>query len=261
MIDAALSRAQRAKRDRLQGQSGLFGGTPEEIDFTNELSPTAKGWTSSEMLAAEKATLGFYITGHPLERYLDLLQNLKAIGSAELAELNSGVRVTSGGIIGDVQIRTTKKGDKFALFRLEDEAGSTKCVLWPEPYRKYSALVQNDSASIVIGRLELSEDNPPTIIVDQVQSIDGAVKNNEFLVLRAPHHDDFPTLCDSILTLLNANPGDCEVALEALIDGNTVVRIKPNNTLRVRRSGELEQSLKELGCGVSFETTNGHARV
>ena len=64
-IDAALSRAQRAKREKLMGQNGLFGGMPEEIDYANELSPTAKGWTSSEMLAAEKAALGFYITGHP----------------------------------------------------------------------------------------------------------------------------------------------------------------------------------------------------
>ncbi len=260
-IDAALSRAQRVKRERSIGQSGLFGGMPEEIDFANELSPTLKGWTSSEMLAAEKAALGFYITGHPLERYLEVLQNVKAVGSAELAELNTGVRVTSGGIINDLNLRTTKKGDKFALFRLEDEAGGTKCVLWPEVYRKHAALVQNELPAIVTGRLELSEDNPPTIIVEQLQSIEGAARSNEFLVLRAPHHDDFSTLCDSILTVLNANPGDCEVAVEALIDEGTVVRIKPNGALRVRRSSELEQSLKELGCAVRFEKPNGHARV
>jgi DNA polymerase-3 subunit alpha len=259
-IDAALSRGQRAKREKLQGQNGLFGGMPEEIDFTNELPPTLKGWTSSEMLAAEKAALGFYITGHPLERYLDVLQNAKALRSSELPELNSGVRVTSGGIVSDLQLRTTKKGDKFALFRLEDEAGSTKCVLWPEVYRKHSALMQNELPVIVIGRLELSEDNPPTIIVDQVQSIDATARNAEFLVLRAPQHDDFPTLCDSILSLLSANPGDCEVTMEALIEQGTVVRIRPNNALRVRRSADLVQALKELGCSISFETTHKQAQ-
>ena len=78
------------------------------------------------------------------------------------------------------RLRTTKKGDKFALFRLEDEAGSTKCVLWPEVYRKHSALAQNELPAIVIGKLELSEDNPPTIIVDQLQSIDAAEKATSF---------------------------------------------------------------------------------
>jgi DNA polymerase-3 subunit alpha len=252
-IDAALSRAQRAKREKQLGQNGLFGSMPEEIDYANELSPTAKGWTSSEMLAAEKAALGFYISGHPLERYLETLQRVKAVRSTELAELTSGIRVTSGGIIGDLQIRTTKKGDKFALFRLEDEAGSTKCVLWPEGYRKYAALAQNELPAIVIGRLELSEDNPPTIIVDQLQSIDARAKDNEYLVLRTPQHDDFSTLCDSILTLLNSNPGDCEVALEAVVGEGTVVRVKPNDALRVKRSTEFEQALKELGCSISIE--------
>ena len=86
-IDAALSRAQRAKREKLLGQNGLFGAMPEEIDFANEMSPKAKGWTSSEMLAAEKAALGFYITGHPLERYIEILQSVKAVKSSELPEL------------------------------------------------------------------------------------------------------------------------------------------------------------------------------
>jgi DNA polymerase III subunit alpha len=226
---------------------------PEEIDFANELSPTAKGWTLSEMLTAEKAALGFYISGHPLERHAETLQRAKAVKSSELADLTTGIRVTSGGIIGDLQIRATKKGDKFALFRLEDEAGSTKCVLWPEVYRKHGALAQNELAAIVIGRLELSEDNPPTIIVDQVQSLEAAARINEFLVLRTPRHDDFSTLCDSILTLINLYPGDCEVTIEALIDEATVVRVKPNDALRVRRSPELEQALKDMGCTVSSE--------
>ena len=121
--------------------------------------------------------------------------------------------------------------------------------------------MQSELPVIVVGRLELSEDNPPTIIVDQVQSIDDKARSNEYLVLRTPQHDDFPTLCDSILTLLSANPGDCEVAFEALIADGTVVRIKPNNALRVRRSGELEKSLKELGCNITVEKANGYALV
>jgi DNA polymerase-3 subunit alpha len=236
---------------------------PEEIDYANEISPTLKGWTAAEMLVAEKATLGFYISGHPLERYFEILQNAKAVSSSELPAINTGSRVTCGGIISDLQTRTTKKGDKFALLRLEDEAGGTKCVLWPEVYRKHSTLLQNDLPVVIIGRLELSEDNPPTIIVDQVQSIDAASRVGEFLVLRTPSRDDFPTLCDDILGLLSANRGDCDVMLEALTDNGTVVRIRANQALRVKRSSELEEALKKLGCSVSVELpANGNgARV
>jgi DNA polymerase-3 subunit alpha len=252
-IDAALSRAQRAKRDRIQGQNGLFGAMPEEVDYSNELSPLLKGWTQTEMLAAEKAALGFYITGHPLEQYLETLEKLKAVSSSELPNLTTGSRVTSGGIISELQLRTTKKGDKFALLRLEDETGGTKCVLWPEVYRKHSAILQSELPAVITGRLELSEDNPPTIIVDQVRSIEASEQQNEFMVLRTPREEDISTLYDSILSVLSTNPGDCDVKIETQTDNGLVVRIQANNALRVKRSNELEEALKKIGCGVSFE--------
>jgi DNA polymerase-3 subunit alpha len=252
-IDMALSRAQRAKRERIQGQSGLFGGLPEEIDYSKELSPHAKGWNQTELLAAEKGAVGFYITGHPLENYFDILQGYKAIKSTELPNLTTGIRVTSGGIISELQTRATKKGDKFALLRLEDDLGGTKCVLWPEVYRKHSALLQNDLAVLITGRLELSDDGPATIIADQVQGLDAAAKVGEYVVLRTPVNDDYATLFDSILGLLSSNPGECDVTLEAFIDPSTVVRVKANPALKVKRSEQLEQALKNLGCSVTFE--------
>lgn len=252
-IDAAFARAEGAKRDRIRASTGLFGSMAEEVDFTNELPATLLGWTPMEMLNAEKAALGFYITGHPLERYVETLQNLKAVPSSELPNVTSGTRVTCGGIIADVQLRTTKKGDKFALLRLEDEAGGTKCVLWPEVYRKHSALLQSDLPAIIMGRLELSEDNPPTIIVDQVQSIDASARQNEFMVLRPPRDEDISTLYDSILSVLSTNPGDTDVAIETRTDDGLVVRIQANNALRVKRCNELEEALKKIGCVISFE--------
>jgi DNA polymerase-3 subunit alpha len=252
-IDPALARAQRAKRERQQGQNGLFGATQERAELMNELPAPAKAWSRVELLAAEKAALGFYITGHPLEGYVEVLQNLKATRSSDLPSLISGSRVTIGGIIAELQLRTTKKGDKFALLRLEDEAGGTKCVLWPEVYRKHAALLQNDLAVVTTGRLELSEDNPPTIIADQVQSMEAISKSNEFVVLRTPQQNDFPALLDAILSLLSAYPGNCDVALETVVDDHTIVRIKANSALRISRSSELEQSLRQLGCAVSIE--------
>nr|AFK79134.1 DNA polymerase III alpha subunit [uncultured bacterium F39-01] len=261
MIDVALSHAQRARRERIQGQSGLFGAIPEQIDYSNEIPPHAKGWTQTEVLAAEKAALGFYITGHPLENHLELLQSMKAAKSTELPGLTTGNRVTSGGIINDLQIRTTKKGDKFALLRLEDELGGTKCVLWPEVYRKNVAALQNDQPAIITGRLELSEDNPPTIIVDQVQSLAAAEQINEFVVLRTPTKEDFRDLFDSILTVLSAHPGDCDVTLEAVVEDQTLVRVRANPALRVKRGDALESELKKLGCTVTFEKMATVARA
>ena len=221
-------------------------GVPEEV-------PAAKGWTVTELLSAEKTALGFYITGHPLENYVDLLQSLKASKSIELPNLRSGGRISIGGIISDLQSRTTKKGDRFALLRLEDESGGTKCVLWPETYRKHSMFVQNEAAVLITGRLELSEENPPNIIADLVQSLDDLQKNRELIILQLPASGEADTLFDNVLHLMNTHPGNCDVALETQLDANIVVRVKVNSTLRVDHSARLDAALKELGCAVRVE--------
>ncbi|MGI8733138.1 MAG: DNA polymerase III subunit alpha [Pyrinomonadaceae bacterium] len=251
-IDPALARAQRAKRERLQGQNGLFGATVDDSGC-EETPPPATAWTATELLAAEKNALGFYITGHPLESYVDLLQSLKSAKSIELQNLRSGSRISIGGIINDLQSRTTKKGDRFALLRLEDETGGTKCVLWPETYRKHSLLVQNEFPVLISGRLELSEDNPPNVIVDQVQSLGDIQKNRELIVLRLPSRAASENLFDDVLHLMNTNPGNCDVAVETHLDDETVVRIKVNSTLRVDHSPRFEAALKKLGCVVKVE--------
>jgi DNA polymerase-3 subunit alpha len=209
-IDGALARAQRVKRERIQGQTGLFGSSFDGESFVEQPATTGEPWTRSQLLLAEKAALGFYVTAHPLGSYLEVLQTTKAVKSAELSSLSSGARIHIGGIINDLQPRTTKKGDRFALLRLEDEAGGTKCVLWPEIYRKYATLVKNELPVLVSGRLELSEDNPPSIIVDQVQSLDDLVKAKEMVILRVPQApEDAAELFDSILHLINTNAGNC----------------------------------------------------
>jgi DNA polymerase-3 subunit alpha len=253
VIDNALARAQRVKRERLQGQSGLFA-TASEVEYLVEQPPRpVKSWARSELLAGEKSALGFYITGHPLGAYMDLLQNLRATKSFDLQSQAHGSRISVGGLIGDVQYKTTKKGDRFALLKLEDEGGSIKCVIWPETFRKYSALVQNELPALVSGRLELSEDSPPSVVVDQIQSLDEVARNKEVVVLRLPEPEDPEVFFDSILHLLNTNPGNCDVALELVVDGDKLVRVKTNAAIRVERSAVLSAALEKEGCTIRSE--------
>jgi DNA polymerase-3 subunit alpha len=212
-----------------------------------------KSWARSELLAGEKSALGFYITGHPLGAYMDLLQNLRATKSFDLQSQAHGSRISVGGLIGDVQYKTTKKGDRFALLKLEDEGGSIKCVIWPETFRKYSALVQNELPALVSGRLELSEDSPPSVVVDQIQSLDEVARNKEVVVLRLPEPEDPEVFFDSILHLLNTNPGNCDVALEVVVDGDKLVRVKTNAAIRVERSAALSAALEKEGCTIRSE--------
>jgi DNA polymerase-3 subunit alpha len=234
------------------GQNGLFGSSLDESVIEQPVT-TGVPWTRSQLLLAEKAALGFYVTAHPLGAYLEILQASKATKSVELPSLPGGSRIHLGGIINDLQPKTTKKGDRFALLRLEDEAGGTKCVLWPETYRKYSALVKNELPVLISGRLELGEDNPPSIIVEQVRALDDMVKAKELVVLVVPQTTDPAELFDSLLHLINTHAGNCDVMLETSVGDDVVVRVKVSSTLRVERTDRFETAVRKIGCGIKVE--------
>jgi hypothetical protein len=134
-------------------------------------------------------------------------------------------------------------------------------VLWPETFRKYSLLLKNELPVLVSGRLELGEDSPPSVIVDQVHCLDDMLKAKELVVLRVPQAPDPAELFDNILHLISIHSGTCEVMLETPVDKDLVVRVKVNSTLRVERSEKLETALKKVGCNLRVEklaaTSNG----
>jgi hypothetical protein len=105
----------------------------------------------------------------------------------------------------------------------------------------------------VSGRLELSEDNPPSIIVDLVQSLDEMLKAKEMVVLRVPQAPDPAQLFDSILHVINTHAGNCEVMLETSVDKNLLVRVKVSSTLRVERSEKFETAVRKMGCVLKVE--------
>jgi hypothetical protein len=102
-------------------------------------------------------------------------------------------------------------------------------------------------------KLELSEDNPPSVIVDQVQSLDEMAKSREIIVVLVPKAEDQAGLLDSILHLINTHPGSCDVALETQVDADLLVRVRVNSTLRVDRSENLAAALRGLGCVLRVE--------
>jgi DNA polymerase-3 subunit alpha len=259
-IDSALARAQRSRKARLQGQDALFGSDGTDASDLDQLPSVVTPWTRTQLLVAEKNALGFFITGHPLEDYVDLLRETNAVRAVDLQNLVNGSRVTIGGIISDLQLRATKKGDRFALFRLEDDSGGTKCVAWPEAYRKHSPLLEAELPALVTGRLELSDDNPPQVIIDQVQRLDGmlAPKTSSVLI-RIPASEEKEVLFDGILDVLHKHPGSDEVVLEMVLERDIHVRVRANPSLRVQHGPALVSDLKQLGC--SADTGSKAARA
>jgi len=205
------------------------------------------------MLTAEKKALGFYITGHPLDEHSETIGRLGAVSAAEVAHQETGSRATMAGVVRSLQLKTTKKGDRFAIFSLEDQAGSIKCVLWPEPYRRNSSLLAEEATLLVNGRVEVGDDGPATIIIDKIGELTQAVQQKaREVVIR---FIDGPATAEAfgrVKELLESAPGDCDVFIDLKVE-NMLVRVRAHPSLKIEGSAAIETNLRNLGCEVIWE--------
>ena len=152
-------------------QHSLFGGAgggPERFVFGQTV-----GWSQQELLVAEKETLGFFITAHPLDRFARQLERLVTCHTNALRSLPSQQKVTVAGVVQNLKLKNSKKGDRYATFFLEDRHGIVEVVAWPECFRKNEALLVGQDPLCLTGKLEVSEERCQ-IIADEVVKLDEA---------------------------------------------------------------------------------------
>jgi DNA polymerase-3 subunit alpha len=249
-VDTALSISQKAWHDRERGQSALFGDNSGGDTIDQELS-NVRAWTQSEISAQEKTAIGFYLSVHPLDNYGEILSGLHIRNIADHEELRPGDMVTMAGIVSAFQVRQSKKGNRFCMFRLEDQSTGVKCLAWSEAYGKYASVLRNDELLIVDGRVESAEGQDITIIVQDARSLVEAKSRNARSVTIAlpPNRLDEDYLHD-LLTILNAETGKCEVYLDVKLD-DVNVRLH-SEPVRIQGSSRLENDLRSRGCDVNW---------
>ena len=226
-VDRALEHGSRRQVDREQGQSSLFGG---ESDETAMLAlPYAAPWSDEEMLRGEKEALGLYLSGHPLERFATGLAAVGARASQELAS-SAGGEASMGGIVSACRVVKTRRGDRMAVFTLEDQAGGVEVVVYPEPFKQFEGLVENDGMLLVTGRVEV-DDNRAKIRATEIKELktvaERLVKEVCVSVSTPPHgRETFRALADLFLR----HRGDKRVQFELRV-------VRPGARLQLRREG------------------------
>jgi DNA polymerase III subunit alpha len=249
ILDRAIDYGAKAQRDKNSGQGGLFALAGDSTGSVSDEPPIPERqpWSRKESLAYEKEALGFYVSGHPLEEYADSIRDLSQLDSGKMAECEHGDQVAMCGIIIDLNLKTTKKGDRFALFRLEDQYGSVKIVCWPEQFNRYKSLMQADLAVLIKGRLELSDEGTATIIAQEIQQLESArAKAARTIVLKVTED----SVSERNLKLLNeiiaANPGNTSLFFELTVEDGIVVRLRPHNFLRLNLSPEVIEKIEQI---------------
>jgi len=156
-IELAVESGQRAQKDRKSGQTSLFGllgaAEQEQTQAAAEAYAEPEEWTPKQLLAFEKECLGFYISGHPLDRYRGDLSRYATASTGDFHELRRQAgNHAVGGVVSGYRERPTRRGDgKIAFFQLEDHEGQLEVLVWPKTFDKVRAILVSDEPLLCSG--------------------------------------------------------------------------------------------------------------
>jgi len=198
VLDAAMDYGQKVQRDKRSGQLGLFADAaasnlPEPVLSTEE-------WTESEMLAKEKAALGFYVTRHPLAASAELIRACSTCTTVDLSTIPDGAPVVIGGMVSSLRTVSTRNNKRMGIVTLEDLKGFVEAIVFPDALAALRPLLTPDSIVFLSGVVDRRREEP-SIRISEVIPAD-----------QAPH-----TLCDQVWVTV-PNGSTPEEALVGLRD-------------------------------------------
>ncbi|ACN15575.1 DnaE [Desulforapulum autotrophicum HRM2] len=226
VLEDALDHGNRIQREKADAQMDLFADTEggEALPLSVPSMPDIPELDDNDLLAMEKETLGFYITGHPLDRYEEMIKKFANVNSETLVETPEGQSVRMGGALRPLKILKTKKGDMMAFAALEDKKGSVEVVIFPELYQEVHYLLNDDTPVILQAEVQKRESNVK-LLAEQIVPIDKAEAEwtASIVITMAAKGADISVL-ERLKGLLHRFAGTCSVFLEITVeDGSSVV--------------------------------------
>ncbi|MBI3278584.1 MAG: DNA polymerase III subunit alpha [Acidobacteria bacterium] len=246
-LDGAMENAQRIARDLASGQAGLFGGF-EQDEHPHPLLPGVPDWAGQQMLAGEKEMLGFYVTGHPLNAYLEKVKELATHTSETLEGLSKGAEVRLCGMITTLQRRRNKEGKLWASFQLEDMQGTIEAMVFTTVYESLLQFLVEDTAVFVRASALPEEGSATKISVQDIIPLDKAsVRLPSLISIRvALNGRQDRDRAQALTDLFARKPGHAEVRLrlEKSRDFSVILDV----TSRVRPDREFVAEVERI-CG------------
>lgn len=176
-----LDQKNKEKKNVMEGQMSLFDFAGEEEKQQYQITmPDVPEFPLEEMLAFEKDILGVYVSGHPLDEYLELWKNNITAKTTDFvvdeetgkAILPDGARVTVGGMIAGKVVKTTKTGQTMAFITIEDMVGTVEVLVFPRDYESKRSLLTEDSKVFVRGRASIGDDPVGKLILESITPFD-----------------------------------------------------------------------------------------
>lgn len=204
VYNEVIDKANKDRKDSVSGQMSIMDFlAPEEKKAFQIQYPDIPEFPLDELLAKEKEMLGVYVSGHPLDKYMDVIEKKVDIKSIDFiieesdedmveTEVDTEPKVTDGrryniaGTIDKVNIKTTKRGDTMAFITIEDLYGTLEVIVFPREYGNYKSIIREDAKVFITGNASVSE-REAKLILSTMESLDDARygmldENREFWV-------------------------------------------------------------------------------
>jgi len=269
VLEDALDYGQRVQKERTDPQMGLFEVSGADQAINLPTIPEINEWEEKQLLAFEKESLGFYISGHPLDRHEDMIEKFANINTSLLKERNDGDVVRIGGIVANVKTITTKRGDLMAFVTIEDMHGTAEITIFSSVYATSTTLLIDDIAIFIQGRVQKDE-NSIKLLADTIVPMDKVEETwtasiHLHLDVDSTNRGSFIELND----IFKRYPGTCRGFVHLMDPEKTETVIALPDTIRLRAgsmftrevNGFLGYNAVETTCTnaqASSEAANGH---
>ncbi|WP_457574574.1 DNA polymerase III subunit alpha [Desulfolithobacter sp.] len=246
-LDQALEQAKAVQRDRLSGQMNLFslGGGSRPRQTTEVQLPDVKEWPELKKLAFEKETIGFFLTGHPLEGVISDIRIVADTDIAGLENYRDGQAVRLGGLIQNYKEHKSRKGERMAFAVLEDMSSSVEVVIFPSTFEHCSHLLGGDDPVVVLGKVQ-QEERGAKIIAQTVHTLPDALeKYTEQATIKLRADRTTRGHMERLKDMLYRFHGTTPVHLTLHFDGRGEVDIEILKDLTIRPCREFFQELEQ----------------
>src|SRR5215472_9058632 len=265
-VDKAMERAQKSQKDAAQGQTGLFGlfdETPAPGRRSDDL-PHAADWEESERLANEKEVLGFFVSGHPLDKYAEKLRNLPGvIPISEALERKPPERTwgrqsdpadelqVAGMLHGTGAARKSKReGKLYAQGFIEDATGKMEVICFAREYERLAEQLKIQAPVLIRGTLMGEEDSAPKLSINSIQALDDVqVKLPSGVRIRINLERATEEMFTGLRSAAEAAPGPGKVMLHLEKKGAYAVILEPEQMSVAADKGWIERVEELVGKG------------
>jgi DNA polymerase III subunit alpha len=242
-LEDTLEYGQVVQRERSDPQMGLFNWGDKAPISNHPPLPEISEWNEKQLLTFEKEALGFYITGHPLTRYREVMEKFTDADAISIQERSDGEIVRICGIVTHTKTIQTKKGDLMAFVSLEDLNGSLEITVFSSVYAAVSDLLFDDNALLVQGRLQKDE-NSIKMIADTVIPMDQAEEH--WIASVYFNLDMGRTTRETLLELdeiLKRHPGSCRAFLNLKVSERVAAVVALSENHRIQAGAALKRDV------------------